>query len=127
MFKALRSPWLKCQALIGRNLSSAGMERARALGVTVSADSLAYIEANPSSCDLIFDATSAKDHQVHAPVLKRLGKTVIDLTPAKVGPMCVPAVNMSEMLGQSNVNMVTCGGQASIPIAWAIGRTQAEV
>jgi acetaldehyde dehydrogenase (acetylating) len=127
LIKALRSPVLECTVFIGRSLTSAGMSKAQSLGVPVSAESIGYIERNPDCCDLVFDATSAKDHLIHASILKKLGKQVIDLTPAKVGPMCVPAVNISEMLGESNVNMVTCGGQASIPVAHAIGKTHSNI
>lgn len=127
LIKIMRSPYLECSAFIGRNLSSPGITKAQGLGIRVSADSIAFIENNPDCCDLVFDATSAKDHLAHAPVLEKLGKTVIDLTPAKVGPMCVPAVNMRECLDYRNVNMVTCGGQASIPIAHVIGKTQQHV
>lgn len=127
LIKVLRSKYLTCGAFIGRNPNSLGMQTARRLGVTVSADSISYIEAHPDCCTLVFDATTAKDHLAHAPRLKALGKTVIDLTPARVGPMCVPAVNMAECLTQDNVNMVTCGGQASIPVAHVIGQTQGDV
>lgn len=127
LVKVLRSPVLECGAFIGRNLNSAGMAKAQSLGVSVSADSIAHIEKNPECCDLVFDATSAKDHQMHAPILERLGKIAIDLTPAKIGEMCVPAVNMQECVNLKNINMVTCGGQASIPVAYAIGQTQGAV
>jgi len=127
LIKILRSPYLECGAFVGRNLSSPGIQKAQSLGVSVSADSIGYIESNPDCCDLVFDATSFKDHLRHAPILERLGKVAIDLTPAKVGPMCVPAVNMKECLDFKNVNMVTCGGQASIPIAYSIGKTQKNV
>jgi len=127
MIKALRSDYLECTALIGRNLSSAGLAKAQSLGVSVSAEGIRFIERNPGVCDLVFDATSAKDHEVHAPIFERLGKFAIDLTPAKLGPMCVPAVNIQDLLDAKNVNMVTCGGQASIPIAYAIGKTQRDI
>ncbi len=127
LVKVLRSPYLECTAFIGRNISSPGMAKAQSLGVTVSARSIQYIEDNPTSCEVVFDATSAKDHLVHAPILEKLGKFVIDLTPAKIGHMFVPAVNMKELAGQRNVNMVTCGGQASIPIAYAMGQTQKDI
>jgi len=127
MIKALRSPVLQCTVLIGRSLTSAGINKALSMGVPVSSESIGYIERNPQCCDLVFDATSARDHEVHAQILKKLGKLVIDLTPAKVGPMCVPAVNIHEMMGEKNVNMVTCGGQASIPVAYAIGRTHSNI
>lgn len=127
LIKVLRSPYLECGAFIGRNLSSAGMVKALSLGVTVSAEGVDYIVKNPSCCDLVFDATSAKSHLDHAPILKKLNKKVIDLTPAKIGLMSVPSVNLEDSLVEDNVNMVTCGGQASIPVAYAIGQTQAEV
>jgi len=127
LIKVLRSPYLECSAFIGRNLSSAGMIKASSLGVTVSADGINYIINNPDCCTLVFDATSAKSHLEHAPVFKKLNKLVIDLTPAKIGLMSVPSVNLEDSLAECNVNMVTCGGQASIPVAYAIGQTQAEV
>ena len=127
LVKVLRSEFLACGAFVGRNPMSQGMQTARKLGALVSADSIGYIRDNPDCCDLVFDATTAKDHLTHAPILKELGKIAIDLTPAKVGVMCVPAVNMADCVQQDNVNMVTCGGQASIPIAYVIGRTQKDV
>jgi len=127
LIKVLRSPRLECGAFIGRNLSSSGMMKALSLGVPVSADGIDYIVKNPDCCDLVFDATSAKSHFEHAPILKRLNKRVIDLTPAKIGLMSVPSVNLEDCLSEFNVNMVTCGGQASIPVAYAIGQTQTDV
>ena len=97
------------------------------MGVPVSAEGINYIVSNPDCCNLVFDATSAKSHFEHAPILKKLNKHVIDLTPAKVGLMSVPSVNLADALNEFNVNMVTCGGQASIPVAYAIGQTQTEV
>lgn len=127
LIKVLRSPHLECCAFIGRNLSSSGMMKALSLGVPVSAEGINFIEKNPDCCDLIFDATSAKSHFEHDPIFKKLGKRVIDMTPAKIGLMSVPSVNMADCLNEFNVNMVTCGGQASIPLAYAIGQTQKEV
>ncbi|MBI5890582.1 MAG: acetaldehyde dehydrogenase (acetylating) [Nitrosomonadales bacterium] len=127
LIKVLRSPYLECGAFIGRNLSSSGMMKALSLGVPVSANGIDYIVKNPDCCDLVFDATSAKSHFEHAPILKNLNKRVIDLTPAKIGLMSVPSVNLEDSLTEFNVNMVTCGGQASIPVAYAIGQTQTDV
>ena len=127
LIKVLRSPHLECGAFIGRNLSSSGMVKALTLGVTVSAEGIDYIVKNPDCCDLVFDATSAKSHLEHAPILKSLNKRVIDLTPAKIGLMSVPSVNLADALVEINVNMVTCGGQASIPVAYAIGQSQTDV
>ncbi len=103
------------------------MAKARTLGVPCSDKSIGYIQEHAQDIDLVFDATSAKDHAIHAPILKELGIRVIDLTPAKIGPMCIPAVNLDASLGSNNLNMVTCGGQASIPVAFAIGRTHSQV
>ena len=127
MVKILRSPHLECSAFIGRNLSSPGMRRAQSLGVRVSADSIGFLQSEPKSCDLVFDATSSRDHEKHAPILRELGLIAIDLTPAKLGPMCIPAVNMQQLIGQPNVNMVTCGGQASIPMAYVLGQVHPEI
>lgn len=103
------------------------MLKALSLGVPVSAEGIDYIINNPECCDLVFDATSAKSHFEHAPIFKKLGKRVIDMTPAKIGLMSVPSVNLADCLNEFNVNMVTCGGQASIPVAYAIGQMQSEV
>ncbi len=127
LIKVLRSPLLECGAFIGRNLSSSGMTKALSLGVPVSAEGINYIINNPDCCDIVFDATSAKSHFEHAPILKKLNKRVIDMTPAKIGLMSVPSVNLADCLNEFNVNMVTCGGQASIPVAYAIGQTQTDV
>lgn len=127
LIKVLRSPLLECGAFVGRNLSSAGMIKALSLGVPVSAEGIDYIVKNPDCCDLVFDATSAKSHLVHAPIFRKLNKRVIDMTPAKIGLMSVPSVNLADCLSEFNVNMVTCGGQASIPVAYAIGQTQTDV
>lgn len=124
LIKVLRSPYLECGAFIGRNLSSTGMMKALSLGVQVSAEGIDYIIQHPECCDIVFDATSAKSHLEHAPVLKKLNKRVIDMTPAKIGLMSIPSVNLSDCLTTFNVNMITCGGQASIPVAYAIGQTQ---
>ncbi len=127
MMKVLRSPVLECRLFAGRNLSSPGMTKASLLGVPVSAKGFQSIVDRQGELALVFDATSALDHQKHAPVLKKLGIVAVDLTPAKVGRMCVPAVNLAECLHEPNVNMITCGGQASIPIAHAIKSANPDV
>lgn len=127
LVKVQRSPYLECTVFIGRKLASPGMAKANSLGVRISDQSIETITNNPECCDLVFDATSAIDHLRHAPILKKLGKLAIDLTPAKVGQICVPAVNLTSCLQYTNVNMVTCGGQASTPLAFAIGQTQQNI
>ena len=127
LIKVNRSEHLECGAFIGRSLNSQGLMMAQKLGVRTSAQGIDYIINNPDCCDIVFDATSASAHIVHAPILASMNKFVVDLTPAKIGKMCVPAVNLDECLDEKNVNMVTCGGQASTPIAYAIGQTQKDV
>lgn len=127
LVKVLRSPFLDCTVFIGRSLQSHGMAKALSLGVKISDLSINEIVKNPSCCDLVFDATSAESHKLHAPVLKDLGKIAIDLTPSGIGKMCIPAVNLQECLRHKNVNMVTCGGQASIPLVYMIGQIHKNV
>lgn len=127
LMKVLRSPWLECRLFAGRNLSSPGMMKADQLGVPVSSKSIQAVVERRMELDLVFDATSAEDHIKHAAVLKGLGILAIDLTPAKIGKMCVPAVNLDECLQAENVNMVSCGGQASVPIAFAIAQANKEI
>jgi acetaldehyde dehydrogenase (acetylating) len=127
LIKIRRSPYLEAALFIGRNLASPGMVKAHSLGVPISDQSIDAIVQDPDCCDLVFDATSATDAKRHWQILERLGKTVIDMTPAKVGAMCVPAVNLKSVRQHPNLNMITCGGQASIPIAHLIGQTQPEI
>lgn len=127
LIKIQRSNFLECVLFIGRNLSSPGMAKAIALGIKVSDESIAAIEKNPEAVDLVFDATSAKDAIYHWQILEKLGKIVVDMTPAKIGTLCIPAVNLDEAVKHRNVNMITCGGQASIPMAYVIGKTQKNV
>lgn len=127
LVKVQRSDYLRCSLFIGRNLASAGLAKASSLKIPISDRSIDAIIQKPDCCDLVFDATSARDHARHWPILRELGKRVIDLTPARLGMMCVPAVNLDECLAQNNINMVTCGGQASIPLAYAIGQCHQRV
>ncbi len=127
LVKIQRSEYLECSMFIGRNLSSAGMTKAIDMGVRVSDKSINAIIEEPDNCDIVFDCTSAKDAVAHWKVLEKLGKFVIDLTPAKIGILCIPAVNLQEAIKHQNVNMVTCGGQASIPIAYVLGKTQKKI
>jgi len=127
LIKILRSPVLECRLFAGRNLSSPGMMKASMLKVPVSARGVESILDLKNEISLVFDATSAEDHMKHAPLFDQAGIVAVDLTPAKVGKMCVPAVNLEECLGLTNVNMVTCGGQASIPLAYAISQANEGV
>ena len=112
---------------IGRNLASPGMAKANRMGVPISDLSIDAIVQNPDVCDLVFDATSAMDHERHWPILQDMGKIIIDMTPSNKGMKCVPTVNLNEALLQKHISMISCGGQTALPLAYVIGKTQADV
>ena len=116
LLKALRTDFIEVVAFIGRRLDSDGMKVARQHSVTLSDQGIQYFIDNPNCCNVVYDCTSAADAKEHAKIFKAQGIKVIDLTPAKVGDMCVPDVNASMILTDDNVNMITCGGQASMPM-----------
>jgi acetaldehyde dehydrogenase (acetylating) len=127
LLKVQRSPLLECALFTGRNLESAGMRTARELGVAVSDRSIEAIAEDPTAFDLVFDATSALDARRHWELLSELGLPVIDLTPAKLGKLCIPALNLADCAQEPNLCMVTCGGQAAVPLASCVVRTHAHV
>ena len=120
LMKILKSDFLECGIFAGHSPDSKGIARAKTLGVPTTIDSIHYIENNPNCCDIVFDASSSKVHEYNAPILKKLGKYTIDLTPAHIGPFCIPQVNLESAMNEMNVNCVTCGGQATVPLAKAI-------
>ena len=125
MMKILkRSNALLLAAMAGIDVDSEGLARARKLGVPVSHAGIEGLRAMPDYADIkiVFDATSAYAHRAHDEILRRDGKRVVDLTPAAIGPFTVPAVNMGQHTHAPNVNMVTCGGQATIPMVAAVSR-----
>lgn len=125
MMKIVRlSDTVELAAMVGIDPASEGLARARELGIATTHDGLDGLVALPefADIDLVFDATSAAAHVGHDAVLQRHGKHVIDLTPAAIGPFVVPPVNLADGAIARNVNMVTCGGQATIPIVAAIAR-----
>ncbi|MCK2239018.1 MULTISPECIES: acetaldehyde dehydrogenase (acetylating) [unclassified Crossiella] len=113
---------LEITALAGIDPDSDGLARARRLKIATTAGGIDGLVALDefAGIDLVFDATSAGAHRHHDEVLRGLGRTLIDLTPAAIGPYVVPAVNPEAAGGARNVNMVTCGGQATIPIVSAV-------
>lgn len=124
--KIQKSAVLECGLFTGRNADSEGIKRAQELDVPTSTDSIAAIERDPDCCEIVFDATSAKNHFVHAPILKQLGKFTIDLTPSRIGTMCIPILNIEKALFARNINLVTCGGQACVPLAKVIMEVHPE-
>lgn len=127
LMKLKRSDILECGMFTGRNSDSQGIKIAKEMGVPTSIDSIKAIQEHPDCCDIVFDATSASVHRQNAPILRELGKFAIDLTPAHVGKMCVPVLNLEECLDEPNVNLITCGGQATTPIAYALSRIHPNV
>ncbi len=131
MYKLKRSKVLEATVMIGIDPQSQGLERAGKEGLTVSHKSIDGVREHADLFDIIFDSTSAQAHIENAPVYRELGKIAIDLTPAAVGPFVIPSVNMQAGLMADNVNMVTCGGQATIPITYAVNQivpvTYAEI
>lgn len=120
--KIHRSPWLHCGLLAGRNKDSAGLEIAAKLGCPTSAGGIDAILAAPKPFDVVFDATNAMSHVRHWALLRPLGSLLIDLTPSHLGKMIVPTVTGTEALTDRNVSLISCGGQASIPILHALSR-----
>jgi len=115
---------LEVVAMVGIDPASEGLARAERMGVWTTSAGIDGLVAGPrwDGVQIVFDATSAKAHAHHDAVCQAHHKQMIDLTPAAVGPYCIPVVNGAEHLGSNNVNMVTCGGQATIPIVAAVGR-----
>ena len=126
LVKIQRSDVLTCALFIGKNPQSENIKRAASMGIRISHQSIKAIEENPDLCDIIFDATSAQVHATHAPILKKLRKFTIDLTPSGIGKMCIPLINIEEALAAPNVNMVSCGAQATIPIISALMNVHRE-
>jgi acetaldehyde/propanal dehydrogenase len=129
--KLQRSPVLEPVWMVGIDPESDGLKRAREMGLKTTADGvdglLPHVLAD--GVQIAFDATSAYVHAENSRKLNALGVMMIDLTPAAIGPFCVPPVNLKQHLGkrEMNVNMVTCGGQATIPMVYAVSRVQPVV
>jgi acetaldehyde dehydrogenase len=121
MYKVMRSDFLEMSAMLGI-VESKGIKRAKDLGFITSTEGVEYLRKNPEVADIVFDATTAAAHKkFNAPVLEELDKFVLDLTPAAIGKIVTPMVNINEALDVKNVNLITCGGQAVTPIIHAIG------
>lgn len=125
MIKIMRNAqYLEMAAMVGADPNSDGLARAARFGFETTAESIEGLIQLPSFKDIkiVFDATSAGVHAHHNTILQQYGIQVIDLTPAAIGPYVVPVVNLDEHLHAPNINMVTCGGQATIPMVRAVSR-----
>ena len=128
MIKALRSEFINPLWMVGIDPQSDGLSKAREHGLKTTHDGVAGLldHIDSDQVQIVFDATSAYVHAENNARLQEKGVKVIDLTPAAIGPFCIPSVNLREHLGRNegNVNMVTCGGQATIPMVAAVSRVQ---
>jgi len=99
---------------------SEGLARARQEGMAITTEGIEGLLKQADSFEIAFDATTASAHKIHAPLLRAANKIAIDLTPAAIGPYVVPTVNLEEHVGENNLNMVSCGGQATVPLVNAL-------
>src|ERR1700757_4322577 len=126
MLKILESEGpLTVGAMVGVDPDSDGLARARRIGIPATADGIEGLLGMPGFADikLSFDAPPPPAHRANWAALRDTGIRMLDLTPASIGPFCVPVVNLDDHLDAPNLNMVTCGGQATVPIVAAIGKT----
>ncbi|HZK83497.1 MAG TPA: acetaldehyde dehydrogenase (acetylating) [Desulfosporosinus sp.] len=124
MYKILkRSKFMELAYMIGIDPDSEGLKRAAALGIKTSHSGMEEM-LQDEDVKIVFEATSAKGHYINAPIYLEANKIAVDLTPAAVGPYVVPVVNMGNLLAEKNVNLVTCGGQATVPIVAAVSQVQ---
>jgi acetaldehyde dehydrogenase len=122
LYKLLRSELIDLRYMVGVDPGSRGLAIAEPLGVETSHEGIEWLLRRPQTPRLVFEATSAYVHRANAPRYQESGIVAIDLTPAAVGPFVIPPVNLAEHLHQPNMNLVTCGGQATIPMVYAVSR-----
>ncbi len=116
LLKLIKTDFINPVIFAGRRMESNGIKLAQEKNIRVTDKGIQYFIENPKCCDVVYDCTSAKDAKEHAKIFKSQGIKVIDLTPAKVGDLCVPNINPKIIQDNNNVNMITCGGQASTPL-----------
>ena len=122
MVKLQRTPGLELGAVIGVDPASDGLAKAREAGVPTSHEGVDWLLERADDFDLVFEATSAWVHRQNAPRYEEAGLLAVDLTPARLGPLVVPPVNGDAHLDATNVNLITCGGQATVPMVAAVSQ-----
>src|SRR5262245_57878893 len=120
MYKLKKNHLLRPTIMAGIVPDSEGLARARQEGLTIMTEGIDGLLQQKENFDIVFDATTASAHKKHAPLLRDAKKIAIDLTPAAVGPYVIPLVNLEEHVGENNVNLVSCGGQATVPLVSAL-------
>ena len=122
LLKLIKTDFIEPTIFAGRRMSSNGIKLAQEKGIPVTDKGIDYFIENCCVADIVYDCTNAIDAKQHAKVFKEQGVKVIDLTPAKVGDLCVPTINPEAIKTKGNVNMITCGGQASTPLLNVISK-----
>lgn len=116
LLKIIKTDFIDLVIFSGRRMESEGIQIAIKKGISVTDEGINYFIKNPGCCEIVYDCTNAKDAKENSKIFNNLGIKVVDLTPSKVGPLCVPSINPESINEFQNVNMITCGGQASIPL-----------
>ncbi len=127
LMKVIKSKNLLCILVSGKNFSSKGIIIAKRKGIQTSDQGIKAIMKIKDNLDIVFDATSASAHLIHAKLLKKTNIKIIDMTPSGVGKPVVPVINKEKLFASKNVNMITCGGQASLPIINAISNISKQI
>jgi len=122
LIKSIKSDLLEPIIFVGRRPDSDGIRLAKDIGIDISIDGINFFRLNKNYCSLVFDCTDAISAKQNYEVLGSQSIKIIDLTPAKLGPLCVPYINNNLIFNHNNINMITCGGQASIPLLHLIAK-----